>query len=422
MKKFIIGLAFLMLLPVLVSAGQVDSIQTGITYWTRQSRAIVQIDTVLYLMFFDTDTTANRSELHVSYDNGATWVISDKTPFGVTGTYLSDVSSIVSLRDTLYGTNNDAGGLILAKYLGDTSHITNTIASPDLLGSPGYVGMAIRNDSLILLVDVGAGLAHSGFISDGAWGASSEFLSSADTVFTGYSATAYMFAPVANGIGMIYASSAAPTNSGFFFTDGYTNKHSHVANAPWTPASLTVASITSIADDNDTLYAVFQIGDSLMVIGGYVDSNDSLVITDSVFLSVDGPTTVNGDEDILDPIISMLGRDLYVFSKDYPDPANDDSIRVVYFKATNITLGSLAFDALTEFRPATGADTLVQMNAPQRFSDNAIDVLVVGWLNDGGANAYAMSIYVDTIDGEVPPVPSAEKGYYKGAYLKGGQF
>lgn len=424
MKNIItICLLILLLIPAIAfSTGQVDSIQTGVTNFSRQGRTVAMIDTTLYVIYFDSDTTTNRSELLVSYDYGSTWVITDKTPFGTELTFQSDEPSLFVFNDTLYAQNGDLGGTIITKFVGDTSDVVNTPSPPTLVANPGYISMNLRNDSLVLLVDVGSGISPSGFISNGAWGAAATFISSSDTLI-GPSATAPILVPVSGGAGHILSSSVASANNQFQFTDGYTNTASHVSGSPWQPISLVQTSAVAKSASNDTMYIAVQQGDSIMVLGGYVDANDSLVITDSVFIDADGPSSINNTTlDYMDPILSFLGTDLYLIHKQWDDPTNNDSVAIVARKASSTELGSLAFSGLDTLKAPTSLDSIGNMNAPAYFADNAVDILCVVWTNGGGDNARALSFAIDTVANDAPPSAAAIKGYHKGVYLKKGKF
>lgn len=411
-----------LLLPsILFASGVVDSIKGGVTNFSIQAQAAAIKDTALYLIYFDSDETANRAELLVSYDYGVTWQVTDNTPFGTAATFQSDEPSLWVLNnDTLYGLNNDAGGTIITKFVGDTSLVVNTPSPPTIAGTPSFAGANMRNDSMIFACDVGTGFLWSGFITDGSWGAAATWIGTSDSVGGSVSGTSPFPFAVGGGVGVV-GSSTTGGNNRFFFTDGYTNTMSHVSNTPWQPASF--LQVCAIAKDpmNDTLYIAMYVNDSILILGGYLNASDSLVLTDSVYVDVDAPTTPSGEFQYPDPQLTIYQGGLYLVAKNWPDPSNNDSIEVRHWAAINSELGSLAFSgSSTLLHPASGVDSIGSLHAAPRIPDQYdIDAMFVAWHNAAAEGARELSIAVDTLSAATA---SAVKGHHKGVYLKKGKF
>lgn len=380
----------------------------------RGGRQFAHIDTVLYAVLYDdNDNSNNVAYIQASYDYGATWatLITDVFSIGASASYTPTFSVI---GDTLLVTNNSHLDSIFVALVtgGATSFVNKIEAVQNGVGS--WSAFTLRNDTLVGVIDTGSSLAYGSVLGSDVFGAASAEAITNHT--TTYSLSTPSIFQVNNGIGIVVIHGTTGDDH-FLFSDGAGITQS--ATNLWNPGNLLEASGVGKTVSDSVTYVVWSKtgSDSLLFAAGYVNSGDSLIATDTVLITTGfQTTTLSADIDRVCPNVSVLGTDIYVIFKLFPDPDNNDSCAIAYAKATNTELGSIAFDTPVIMQAATGADTILKLSAPAYFPDNDVDIIWAGY-RTGGTTAADIIFVSDTVAQAAGA--AAIKSYYKGVYLKG---
>ena len=110
----------------------------------------------------------------------------------------------------------------------------------------------------------------------------------------------------------------------------------------------------------------------------------------------------------MQPCIGLLGTDIHILYKDWPDTSDLDNIRIMHTVSTN---NGVSFETADEFLAATGHDTIVDLQMPRYFYDGTSDVICAAWSNRVADTTRTVYFLADTLAGgggeglnKIPPV------------------
>jgi hypothetical protein len=161
---------------------------------------------------------------------------------------------------------------------------------------------------------------------------------------------------------------------------------------------------------DSVLYIAFQVARRLYFYRGYINTvSKTWARTDSVVIAdTNGtPNIANGLIAARCPTLSKQGSKLFYFYKLWADSSDKDNCSIVY--ETSIDEG-VNWSTPTEFRAATGADTILMLTSPPYLNDDSYDIIGTAWTNNNAAG-WVLTFRGDTLQAQEPPPPSAIPDY-----------